>query len=84
MEVPYVPQFLLPAIRGGQNSAEQSENKKISLANDVSTKCLDSFLLGSYGGFEIFSFLFCDGCKKNKCNLFLFLSGFGVEGMANN
>jgi hypothetical protein len=37
MEVPYVPQFLLPAIRGGQNSAEQSENKKIiSLASDVS------------------------------------------------
>jgi hypothetical protein len=45
----------------------------------VSTKCLDSFLLGSYGGFEIFSFLFCDGCKKNKCNLFLFLSGLGLR-----
>jgi hypothetical protein len=87
MEVPYVPQFLLPAIRGAQNSAEQSENKKFSLANDVSQyeyKRLRLFSLGEYGGFEIFSFLFCDGCKKNKCNLFLFLSGVGFEGMANN
>ncbi len=88
MEVPYVPQFLLPTIMGGQNSAEQSENKKISLANDVSQyeyKRLRLFSFGEYGGFEIFSFLFCDDrCKKNKCNLFLFLCGVGVEGMANN
>jgi hypothetical protein len=59
MEVPYVPHFLLPAIRAGQNSAEQSENKKISLANDVSQyeyKRLRLFSFGEFWGFWDFFF----------------------------